>query len=183
VIEFDLLDPVCVDDFPFIDYAVSGDVDAGARATIEISDIDGVVVQTLVDQPLSGRVIWPGASVDPPDWPGWVLDDDGVWVEDPTDAVLRKGLTFTVSVNPFVSDNVAYPPATPTCEAEPIVAPALIPVVREAPNVRPPRQVTTTTPTALPVTGPGHTSTLALIAAAVTACGCVLYSVRRRPTE
>jgi hypothetical protein len=186
-IEFDLLDPVCVDDFPFIDYAVSGDVAGDARATIEIADVNGVVVQTLVDQPLSGRLIWPGASVDPPDWPGWVLDDDGVWVEDPTDAVLREDLTVTVSVNPSVSDTVAYPPATPTCEAEPIAAPALIPVVQEAPNVRPPGQVPTTTPTttptALPVTGPGHTSTLALIAAAVTVCGCVLYSVRRRPAE
>ncbi len=198
------LSGVCVDDTPFIEYAASGDVDADARATIEIADVDGVVVQTLVGQPLSGRVIWPGAAVDPADWPGWAVNGDGEWFEDPTDAVLREGLTITVSVNPSVSDTVAYPPATATCAGPPgpfqdpvdfrnppNVKPPAQPPVDLAPNVQPPSNVrtpslavsSTTTPTALPVTGPGGTSSIALIAAAVTALGCVLYSVRRRPAE
>ena len=72
------------------------------------------------------RFVYPGASVDaagnPPDWPGWVFDGDE-WVVDPTDAFLRDGLTVVVEVNPTASDTVCYPPATPSCTADPPTTP------------------------------------------------------------
>ncbi len=176
-LQFDFLGPVCEGNFPFINYAVSGDVDIERDgATIVISDVNGNVVQTLVGQPLSGRVIWPGASVDPPDWPGWVLED-GVWVEDPTDDVLREDLTVTVSVNPEASDTVAYPPATSACADPPDGTPTT-----PAPTTAPPTTTRTPTPT-LPVTGGGGTTTNGLLLGVLllSAGGSIFLAVRRRP--
>ncbi len=175
VLRFDFLGPVCEGNFPFINYSVSGDVDPADTATIVISDVNGNVVQTLVDQPLSGRVIWPGASVNPPDWPGWVLEG-GVWVEDPTDDVLREDLIFTVSVNPEASETVAYPPATSACADPPDGTPTT-----PAPTA-PPTTTRTPTPT-LPVTGGGDATTNGLLLGLLllSAGGSIFLAVRRRP--
>lgn len=172
-LRFDLLEPRCVDDFPFISYAVSGDVAPDARATVTITDANGSVVQVLDDQPLADDILWPGASVDPPDWPGWVLNFAGVWVIDPTDQVLRDDLTITVSVNPEVSGTVAYPEATTEC-ADPSNLPANLVTVPFDP--RPP-----TTVANLPVTGSDVQSEILVVAGALTAFGAVLLLVRRRP--
>jgi LPXTG-motif cell wall-anchored protein len=176
VLQFDFLGPVCEGNFPFINYAVSGDVDPTDTATIVISDVNGTVVQTLTGQPLSGRVIWPGASVNPPDWPGWVLEG-GVWVEDPTDDVLREDLTITVSVNPEASDTVAYPPATSACADPPDGTPTT-----PAPTTAPPPTSPNPSPT-LPVTGGGDATTNGLLLGLLllSAGGSIFLAVRRRP--
>jgi LPXTG-motif cell wall-anchored protein len=177
VLRFDFLGPVCEGNFPFINYSVTGDVDVERdAATIVISDVNGNVVQTLVGQPLSGRVIWPGASVNPPDWPGWVLEG-GVWVEDPTDDVLREDLIFTVSVNPEASETVAYPPATSACADPPDGTPTT-----PAPTTAPPTTTRTPTPT-LPVTGGGDATTNGLLLGLLllSAGGSIFLAVRRRP--
>jgi hypothetical protein len=73
--------------------------------------------------PLAGRVLWPGAIVDeqtgaPVDWPGWELQN-GVWVEGDEFDWLRDGVDVTFSVNPEKTVNLAYPPSSPDCVADP----------------------------------------------------------------
>lgn len=173
-LSFNFLDPVCIDDFPFISYEVTGDVETGDTATVTITDINGTVVQVLEDQPLSGQVLWPGASVDPPDWPGWILED-GVWVEDPSDDVLREDLTITVDVNPTASDTVPYPPATSQCANPPDT-----PTSSTAPPTSGSSATSTTRPT-LPATGGDRTTNGLLMAIfLLTAGGAILTAVRRQ---
>ena len=49
------------------------------------------------------------------DWPGWMQNAFGFWIEDPSDALWRQGLTLVVSVNPTASASVSYPPASSAC--------------------------------------------------------------------
>ena len=48
------------------------------------------------------RLIYPGATIhangNPTDWPGWMLNADGFWVRDPTDAAWRDGATLVYSL-------------------------------------------------------------------------------------
>jgi LPXTG-motif cell wall-anchored protein len=173
-IAFDFLDPVCIDDFPFISYQVSGDVEPGDTATVTVTDINGTVVTVVENQPLSGQVLWPGASVDPPDWPGWILED-GVWVVDPTDDVLREDLTITVDVNPTATETVAYPSATSECANTPDSPPPTTTTTTGGSSA-----TSTTTPT-LPATGGDRTTNGLLIAILLlTAGGAILTAVRRQ---
>ncbi|NQY57404.1 MAG: DUF11 domain-containing protein [Ilumatobacteraceae bacterium] len=125
-------EPVCVGDFPYIGYTIvpKGFTPAGS-ATIEILDADMQLVETLNDQPLSGQILWPGASLDPADWPGWQLEN-GVWVEDETDQFLREGLFFRVTVNPTATTAlVPYPEATEAC-ADPAQTSADLEILKAA---------------------------------------------------
>jgi hypothetical protein len=176
-IAFDLLGPVCISNFPFINYSIVGDVPDDATATLTITDTNGDLVQVLTGQPLVGQIIWPGASVDPPDWPGWKLNADGVWVEDTSDDVLREDLTITASVNPTTAETVSYPPATSAC-ADPPPNPT---TSTTATSVAP----STTPPPTLPVTGSSEDSTtngLLLGILLLSAGGSILLAVRRRAT-
>jgi LPXTG-motif cell wall-anchored protein len=107
--------PVCQGDTPYIQYEVKVSGTTANDATLTFYDLDGRQVARYVDVPLSGRVIYPGASLDPPDWPGWKLNSAGLWEIDSSDSRLRDGLTVTVEVNPTATANVAYPPATQAC--------------------------------------------------------------------
>jgi uncharacterized repeat protein (TIGR01451 family) len=122
-ITFGFVGPVCVQDHPFIRWAiVPHNVTDATTATITITDIHGNVVKKLTDQPLSGETLWPGATINPDDWPGWKLVN-GVWVQDPTDAVLRAGVTVAAEVNPSASKFIPYPPATSACANPPATPP------------------------------------------------------------
>ncbi|MGB0113431.1 MAG: LPXTG cell wall anchor domain-containing protein [Ilumatobacteraceae bacterium] len=44
-----------------------------------------------------------------------MLAADGSWIPDPSDAILRDGLTIQVEVNPTATATVSYPPATSAC--------------------------------------------------------------------
>jgi hypothetical protein len=126
------ISPVCLRDAPFIEVTFGDQPEFnGMTATVTFIDINGVVVGTETATFQAGatvRFVYPGASVDaagnPLDWPGWVFDGDE-WVVDPTDAYLRVGLTVVVEVNPTASDTVSYPPATPSCTADPPTTPRL----------------------------------------------------------
>ncbi|MEP0367312.1 MAG: Ig-like domain-containing protein, partial [Cyclobacteriaceae bacterium] len=115
------VDEVCLSNVPYVEYTVTA---AGFtpedKATITWKKLDGTIAEQLTDQPLTGMLLWPGAAVDsegnPTDWPGWDLVD-GVWVQ--IEDGLRPELTLEVSVNPTNSVQVFYPPATPTCSANP----------------------------------------------------------------
>jgi hypothetical protein len=96
---------------------------AGETGTLVMEDINGNVVST---QPLVYRpgatvdILYPGTSVSPDgsvdDVPGWILTDDGFWIQDPSDAFLREGITLTFTVNPTAGPVlVEYPPESSAC--------------------------------------------------------------------
>jgi hypothetical protein len=132
VLSIAAISPVCLRDAPYIDVTFGNQPQFnGHTATVTFIDINGQVVGTDTATFQAGatvRFVYPGASVDaagnPLDWPGWVFDGDE-WVVDPTDAYLREGLTVVVEVNPTASDTVSYPPATPSCTADPPTTPRL----------------------------------------------------------
>jgi hypothetical protein len=121
--------PVCIGDAPFISYAIVpvGFTPVDQSATLVIRAADGTEVGTETVDGLSGQIIWPGASVDAAgnatDWPGWRRAADGVsWEPDPTDAIVRDGLTIEVTVDgvPPATATVDYPPDDSDCANPPI---------------------------------------------------------------
>ncbi|HEY9324247.1 MAG TPA: hypothetical protein VIP50_04885 [Agromyces sp.] len=83
--------------------------------TIELGDLEG--------GSLSGKVLWPGASVDENGtangWPGWALVGDK-WIEvDDNFAWTRGEITAELVVNPELDVAISYPPATPECATGP----------------------------------------------------------------
>lgn len=78
-------DGICVGDIPYFQYAVDFGPNVPLDATVTITFVNPNGQSVIyTGQPLSGTVIWPGASENPQDWPGWSLLD-GQWVEDPND--------------------------------------------------------------------------------------------------
>ncbi len=115
------VEEVCIRDTPYVQYeitAVGFTPDQGA--TITWRKMDGEVAEQLVDQPLTGSLLWPGAEVDadgnPIAWPGWLFEN-GMWIQ--LNDGLRPEMTLEVSINPENSVIVSYPPATPACNANP----------------------------------------------------------------
>ncbi|WP_433835229.1 HYR domain-containing protein [Flavobacterium anhuiense] len=114
----------CSNNVPYVKYTVTPD-NFAANNLLTVKWIDGNnnVVATQTDLPLNGDLLWPGAEVDSNgngiDWPGWVLNN-GIWTEgaDGFEAT-RNGVKIEFSLNPTVTVSVAYPPATPDCNARP----------------------------------------------------------------
>jgi LPXTG-motif cell wall-anchored protein len=126
--------PECIRDAPFINFTIVpvGFTPVDGTATLVIRDRIGAVVETRTVTSLSGTFIYPGARVDANgnaiDWPGWQLADDGVsWIPDPSDAILRDGLTIEVTVNPTATATVSYPSATSPCANPPGSRPPCVP--------------------------------------------------------
>jgi LPXTG-motif cell wall-anchored protein len=117
--------PICIGDAPFIEYAVNPiNFSPTGPITLTFFDRNGNFVEERTVTALSGRTIYPGASVDANgvanDWPGWKLADDGVsWIPDESDAFLREGLTVQIELNPTATTTVNYPPATAACANPP----------------------------------------------------------------
>ena len=96
---------------------------AGQVGTLTIRDINGNLVstQSLTYEPgATVDILYPGTSVNPDgsvaDVPGWILNADGFWVLDPSDAFLRDGITLTYTVNPTAGPVlVTYPPESSAC--------------------------------------------------------------------
>jgi len=112
---------VCIDDVPYIRWSVAPIGIDVQTVTVTLFDLDGN--QLTIDEPPAGfgpndQILYPGASVDPPDWPGWKLED-GEWVIDPTDARLRDGVRVLIEVNPSGEQVVSYPEATAACANPP----------------------------------------------------------------
>ncbi len=119
-LSIDVAQPVCDGNIPYLQYVVSVQNVEGNPTTVDITWINpnGDDV-TYLDQPLSGKVLWPGAipanQPGGPDWPNWTLVN-GVWVEgDDGFGWVRPTVTVSFTVNPTNSTVVAYPESSPDC--------------------------------------------------------------------
>lgn len=121
----------CAANAPWIFYDVVLNDPDGVVATDAVSLVftDGtntetIELGTLIDGKLSGKVLWPGATVaedgvTPTGWPGWasvggkwvVTDENFGWTRNVTDV--------TLVVNPELTLDIAYPAVTPDCAATP----------------------------------------------------------------
>ena len=122
----------CIADAPWIAYSLTLD-DPQHRSTSNTARLvftsgeqtHTVVLGELEDGKLSGKVLWPGASVaadevTPTGWPGWEQLEDGTWVETDGNFAWTRDLTeVTLAVNPEVDVDLAYPEATPDCDLAP----------------------------------------------------------------
>lgn len=121
----------CARDVPWINYSVSlNDPDSVSTSNTAVlvltdgADTLEIELGELVDDSLSGRVLWPGASVDSNGvangWPGWTQNASGAWVEtDGNYAWTRGAITSYIRVNPELTVSLSYPQATPNCVAGP----------------------------------------------------------------
>jgi LPXTG-motif cell wall-anchored protein len=119
---------VCVGDIPFLAYGVDFGDDSFVGEPMTITFVnpagDDFVINTsvpAVDE--QATVLWPGASVDPQDWPGWELNADGEWVETTADAGAFTrapgGVEVQFTTNPTLTTTVTYPPASAVCANPP----------------------------------------------------------------
>ncbi|WP_239453408.1 MULTISPECIES: LPXTG cell wall anchor domain-containing protein [Microbacterium] len=139
----------CENDSPWIEFDITL-IDPDGQSTSDVATLvltDGtnsttLTLGTLVDGSLSGRVLWPGASVDASGeatgWPGWAFEN-GEWVEVPGNFRWTRGdITATIEVNPSLVVPLSYPPATPQCSANPPgSAPASLPATGMAAAIAP----------------------------------------------
>jgi gliding motility-associated-like protein len=114
----------CSNNVPYVNYSVSPEnFTTNNLLTVKWIDSNNNVVATQTNLPLSGNILWSGAEIDSnkngTDWPGWILNN-GIWSEgsDGFEAT-RNGVKIEFSLNPTVTVSVAYPPATPDCNARP----------------------------------------------------------------
>jgi hypothetical protein len=118
------IESVCVGDVPFLGYEVTlpegYEADSESPVTITFVNPDGedYIVE---DQPLSGALLWPGASNGTPKmWPGWELVN-GEYVKTTGNYDwTRNGITVRFDVNPSYETTIAYPQATALCANPPI---------------------------------------------------------------
>lgn len=130
----------CEADAPWIDYSVTltdpANVSKSHTAKLYLTDGTNSVeipLGELQDNHLTGRLLWPGASVDPSGnangWPGWTTDSNGQSV--PTTgnyAWTRGAITAELRVNPEIAVPLSYPPATAACAGPEVHgAPASLP--------------------------------------------------------
>lgn len=177
-IELTVLDPICDLDVPYLQYAIDASNFEPTDVTITWVNPTGPnVVQSGLA--LSGRVLWPGAVTDaagnPLDWPGWILQDDGTWVQgDDGFTWVRPSVSVIFDVNPAITTAVAYPPSSPVCDANP---PSAEPPVLPAPGDEPADKPVVTGQ--LPDTGASW-AWLAAAAAGLLALGAALVYGSRR---
>jgi hypothetical protein len=119
---------VCEADVPYLGYEVAlpEGVEAEGENPLTITFLHprGGEDYVVGEQPLSGRVLWPGASAtEPKQWPGFVRNEDGSYTQTEGNyAWTREGVQVKFEVNPEYSTIVEYPPASSEC-ANPPVAP------------------------------------------------------------
>lgn len=120
----------CVNNSPWIDYSVTL-VDPDATATTHTAYLDltdGANSTTLTlgqvasNGTLSGRILWPGASVEngvATGWPGWALQD-GEWVATTGNYAWTRGaIHANLRVNPELAVALSFPSAVAGCMSAP----------------------------------------------------------------
>ena len=114
---------VCTSNVPYLDYDVTVNNLPGAdKVTITFINPGGPDI-VFADQPLSGKILWPGAVLDGQgnivDWPGWTLNPDGTWTQGDEFDWVRPSVQVNFEVNPSATVTVDYPPATSACADPP----------------------------------------------------------------
>lgn len=168
----------CTADVPYIRYTIDLDgIEWPGEAEITLFGTrNGQRVQVgqfdVTSQ--TGRFLYPGASENPLDWPGWSFVN-GEWVEedpnDPgSDAFLRDGVIVSIEVNPTVERTVPYPLGTPDCADPPTSESQSPPGTPQRPTARP-----------LPSTGLSGLEIFVRTASVVSLAGIgLLIAARRR---
>lgn len=118
----------CVGSVPYLGYALSlpegyvAESDTPLTITF-VNPTDSSQNYVVSNLPLSGTLLWPGASATAPlQWPGWEQKADGTYVEtDGNYAWTRDGVTVLFEVNPSYQTTVTYPPESALC-ANPALA-------------------------------------------------------------
>ncbi|WP_438352900.1 LPXTG cell wall anchor domain-containing protein [Microbacterium sp. CJ88] len=168
----------CVADAAYIDFSVSltdpSNVATNHTATLVMTDGTSSVeipLGALQNNQLSGRVLWPGASVGADGrgngWPGWAFQN-GQWVETAGNYAWTRGrISAEIRVNPTLAVPLSYPPATPQCLTDPAGFTA--------------STASAGTLTALPVTGASALIVpISIAGILVVLTGLVMLIVRRR---
>ncbi|CAG5067701.1 hypothetical protein DYBT9623_00422 [Dyadobacter sp. CECT 9623] len=123
----------CEKNAPYLDYTITpSNFDAtGKFAKIEWINADGKIVHEDSDLPLTGSVLFPGASIDLEGngvaWPGFEKNGNK-WeeVEDRWSSLRQDGATIRVTVDPWKIIEVKYPASIGTCYTSP--PPTTLPV-------------------------------------------------------
>ncbi|MBD5784642.1 hypothetical protein IF650_00480 [Cellulosimicrobium terreum] len=175
------IEAVCESDVPYLGYAVAlpegVEVDSENPLTITFIAPEGEEDYVVEDQPLSGSILWPGASdAEPQQWPGWEQLEDGSYAEtDGNYAWTRAGVEVLFEVNPSYSTIVEYPEATSTCANPPADVATLVVDDEDVAGATP-----------VEPSGPSLASTGATVAGAVGLAvlliggGAVVFWLRRR---
>ncbi|MGQ7947508.1 DUF7507 domain-containing protein [Flavobacterium sp. WC2509] len=115
---------ICINDVPYFNYTATADNFTPVNGlTLTWSDSNNNIIATMPNLPLTGRILWPGATVDQngngTDWPGWVFEN-GKWSESADGFQgLRPNATITFTLNPSQVITVNYPPSDPFCTSRP----------------------------------------------------------------
>jgi LPXTG-motif cell wall-anchored protein len=186
----------CANDTPWLAYEVDAN-GLGEDATVRFANAAGTAEYRVPAG--SGRLLWPGAVLDstgnPIDWPGWDQDAHGNWFLNPDNPYMwaRRPVSITIEVGSPVADStplrfaaggtgygpvtVEYPPAEPTCTANPSTESFV------TTTTQPPQTSTTVaaseSPATLPYTG-FSTMVLAGIGALAVALGSALIGLGQR---
>ncbi|UUT35352.1 cell wall protein [Microbacterium elymi] len=127
----------CVGDVPRISFSVvltdPDDIATGHEVTLVFSDGTHTLpldLGPLVNNKLSGTVLWPGATTDAQGngltWPGWELVNGQQTQTGGNFGWTRGNITATIKVNPELSVPLSYPPATSACAAPGVASAASI---------------------------------------------------------
>ncbi|MDR7212741.1 Ig-like domain-containing protein, partial [Flavobacterium piscis] len=114
----------CSNNTPYVAYSVVADnFTPTDLLTINWIDSANNIVATQNNMPLSGNVLWPGATVDgngnPTDWPGWLLVNGQWTLGNDGFQLTRPSVTMQFTLNPTQSVVVNYPLAVSGCNAMP----------------------------------------------------------------
>ena len=175
------IESVCVGDVPFLGYEVSlpegFETEDGNPVTITfVNPTEGGENFVADNQPLSGTLLWPGASnVAPKMWPGWELVNGEYVKTDGNYDWTRKGVTVRFEVNPSYSTEVFYPEASAVCANPPVGG-------GDDPSTPATGTPASTDPEALAVTGGGISPMFAVAGGAVLLAGIatVAFAAYRR---
>ena len=198
------LSPVCDNDVPYLSYNIAANGSPNTTATITWLNPNGPNV-VYANQPLSGKVLWPGAVPGPGgkgvDWPGWRQLPNGTWVEGDEFNWVRPSVKVKFAVGPEATATaqgtatagatataeatvtVAYPPSSPTC----LTSPPNTQVLADNP-VQPAAAVAPADPSAAVLSATGsEVQPLLLIGGSLVLIGALTVALvsiarRRRPT-
>ncbi len=140
----------CVGSVPYLAYdlALPAGFEGAGPTPLTITFVNPNGANYVISNlPLSGQLLWPGASAtEPLMWPGWdLVNGEYVDVGDDNFGWTRDGITVAFDVNPHYQTTLNYPPESAVCANPPGKTPA-----PPAPPSGPPTNPPTTPPTTPP---------------------------------